>query len=119
MKVYVVIEFVKIAGEECTDVAGVFSSEDKAKEAIAEYTEWSKDSKWRHEYSYIECEVDKVWEDLRQTMWITFCIALGIVIFGVLNYEKMSYKANYLRNKKNNTGYYWGGRPRDDWRQTK
>ena len=28
-----------------------------------------------------------------------------------MNYEKMSYKANYYRNKKNNTGYYWGGVP--------
>lgn len=46
-------------------------------------------------------------------MTITFCIALGIVIFGVVNYEKMSYKATYYRNKKNDTGYYWGGIPRN------
>ena len=50
-------------------------------------------------------------------MWIAFCVAFSIVIFGVVNYEKMSYKANYLRNKKNNTGYYWGGRPRDGWKR--
>lgn len=46
-------------------------------------------------------------------MTIAFIIALGIVIFGVVNYDKMSYKANYLRNKENSTGYYWGGRPRN------
>ena len=50
-------------------------------------------------------------EDIHMT--IAFIIALGIVIFGVVNYDKMSYKANYLRNKENNTGYYWGGRPRN------
>lgn len=33
-------------------------------------------------------------------MWIAFCIALTIVIFGVINYEKMSYKATYFRNRK-------------------
>lgn len=47
-------------------------------------------------------------------MWIAFCIALGVIVFGVINYEKVSYKANYLRNKKNNTGCYWGGKPRSD-----
>ncbi len=62
MKVYIVIECAVIEYEECTRVMGVFSSEDKAKEAIVEYTEWSKDFKWRHEYSYSECEVDQVWE---------------------------------------------------------
>ena len=46
-------------------------------------------------------------------MWIIFCIALGIVIFGVINYKKMSYKATYYRNKNNNVGYYWGGIPRN------
>ena len=60
-------------------------------------------------------------------MWIMFCIALGIVIFGVVNYEKMSYKATYYRNQNNNVGYYWGGIPRNqktidskrnDWRET-
>lgn len=42
-------------------------------------------------------------------MWIAFCIALGVIIFGVINYEKMIYKATYYRNKKNDVGYYWGG----------
>lgn len=42
-----------------------------------------------------------------------FIIALIIVIAGVFNYEKMSYKAMYYRNKKNVTGYYWGGIPRN------
>lgn len=46
-------------------------------------------------------------------MHIAFMIALGVVIFGAIHYDKMSYKANYERNKKNNTGYYWGGRPRN------
>ena len=46
-------------------------------------------------------------------MWIAFCLALGIVIFGVINYEKMSYKATYYRNKKNDVGYYWGCIPRN------
>ena len=46
-------------------------------------------------------------------MCITFCIALGIVIFGVINYEKMSYKATYYRNKNSDVGYYWGGIPRN------
>ena len=45
---------------------------------------------------------------------ILFCIALCIVIFGVINYDKMSYKANYFRNKHNNTGYYWNGKNRKD-----
>ena len=46
-------------------------------------------------------------------MTIAFCIALGIVIFGAVNYDKMSYKATYYRNKKNNIGYYCGGTPRN------
>jgi hypothetical protein len=46
-------------------------------------------------------------------MHVAFIIALGVVIFGAIHYDKMSYKANYERNKKNNTGYYWGGRPRN------
>ena len=62
MKVYVVVEFAVIEYEECTRVMGVFSSENKAKEAIKDYEEWSKDSRWRHEYSYEEYEVDQIWE---------------------------------------------------------
>ena len=46
-------------------------------------------------------------------MKILFIIAVCIIIFGVINYEKMSYKATYFRNKKNGTGYYWGGIPRN------
>lgn len=61
-------------------------------------------------------------------MWIAFCISLGIVIFGIANYDKMSYRATYYRNKKSNVGYYWGGIPRNqktidgkkiDWKETK
>ena len=62
MKVYVVIECACIEYEEFTNVMGIFSSEDKAKEAIKDYEEWSKDSRWRHDYSYEEYEVDKLWE---------------------------------------------------------
>ena len=46
-------------------------------------------------------------------MKIAFIICVCIIIFGVINYEKMSYKANYYKNKKNNMGYYWGGVPRN------
>jgi hypothetical protein len=46
-------------------------------------------------------------------MKIAFIVCVCIIIFGVMNYEKMSYKANYYRNKKNNTGYYWGGVPQN------
>ena len=62
MKVYVVMEYAVIGYEEYHEVMGVFSSVDKAKEAIAEYEKGSKDSRWRHEYSYYEYEVDQVWE---------------------------------------------------------
>lgn len=62
MKVYVVIEFAVIEREECTEVMGIFSSEVKAKKAIAEYEAWAKDAKWHHEYNYFEYEVDQIWE---------------------------------------------------------
>ena len=62
MKVYVVMEYAVIEYEECERLMGVFSSKTKAKEAIATYEDWSKGSRWRHEYNYIECEVDQVWE---------------------------------------------------------
>ena len=62
MKVYVVYEYAVIEYEECVRNMGVFSSEDKAKKAIKDYEEWSKDSRWRHEYNYEEFEVDKLWE---------------------------------------------------------
>lgn len=47
-------------------------------------------------------------------MRILFFIALGIIIFGVINYDKMSYKATYFRNKKEDVGYYWGGISRNE-----
>lgn len=62
MKVYVVYEYAVIEYEECFRIMGVFSSEDKVKEAIKDYEEWSKDSRWRHEYNYEEYEVDQLWE---------------------------------------------------------
>lgn len=46
-------------------------------------------------------------------MWILFGIAICIIIFGVFTYDKWSRKASYMRNKKNDTGYYWGGIPRN------
>lgn len=52
-------------------------------------------------------------------MTISIIVAVSILIFGVINYNKMSYKANYLWNKKNNTGYYWGGRPRNEKTEVK
>ena len=62
MKVYVVMEHAVIGYDEYHDIMCVCSSVDKAKEAIAEYTEWSKDSRGRHEYNYYEYEVDQTWE---------------------------------------------------------
>ena len=62
MKVYVVMEYAVIGYEECHEIMCVCSSVNKAKEAIAEYTEWSKDSRGRHEYNYYEYEVDQIWE---------------------------------------------------------
>lgn len=50
-------------------------------------------------------------------MTILFILALVVITFGIINYEKMSYKATYIRNKKNNTGYYWGGKPRNSGRR--
>ena len=46
-------------------------------------------------------------------MKLLFIIACVIIIFGVINYDKISYKATYYRNKKNDAGYYWGGIPRN------
>ena len=46
-------------------------------------------------------EIDKKWlKGSKINMWIAFCIAFALVIFGVINYEKMSYKATYFRNRK-------------------
>lgn len=45
-------------------------------------------------------------------MKILFIIAICIIILGIAFYDKMSYKAMYLKNKEKNTGYYWGGKNR-------
>lgn len=63
MKVYVVVEFATIEYEKCVDVMGVFSSEVKAMEAIAEYEEHTKDSCWHHEYSCQVYEMNQIWWD--------------------------------------------------------
>ena len=47
-------------------------------------------------------------------MKISLLIAICLILVGVFNYDKISYKAMYLRNKKNNTGWYWGGIPRNE-----
>ena len=62
MKVYVVMEYAEIGYEIYHEIMCVCSSVNKAKEAIAEYTERSKDSRGRHEYNYYEYEVDQIWE---------------------------------------------------------
>jgi hypothetical protein len=49
----------------------------------------------------------------RKIMKILFIISIGLVIFAVFNYDKISRKAMYKRNKENDTGYYWGGIPRN------
>lgn len=46
-------------------------------------------------------------------MTISFIIAIAIIIFGAIFHERISKKAMYEKNKKNNTGYYWGGIPRN------
>ena len=62
MKVYIVMEYAVIEYEECYDIMGVFSSAAKAKEAIAEYKEHTKNCCGHHEYSWYEYEVDQIWE---------------------------------------------------------
>ena len=46
-------------------------------------------------------------------MKIMLIISIAIIIFAAINYDKMSYKAWYYRNKDQNDGYYWGGIPRN------
>ena len=46
-------------------------------------------------------------------MKIMFIVSIAIIIFAVINYDKISYKAWYYRNKEKGTGYYWGGIPRN------
>lgn len=62
MKVYVVWEYAVIEYEECVRNMGVFSSEDRAAEAVLEYEKWSADSSHHHEYQYEEFELDQIWE---------------------------------------------------------
>ena len=62
MKVFVVYECTIIEYEECVRVMGVFSSEEKAESARREYENWSKGSKWRHEYYHEDFDVDELWE---------------------------------------------------------
>ena len=62
MKVYVVWEYAVIEYEECVRNLGVFSSEDKAAEAVLEYEKWSADSSHDYEYQYEEFELDQIWE---------------------------------------------------------
>lgn len=45
-------------------------------------------------------------------MEFLFWLSLILLAFGVCHYRKISYKANYIDNKENDTGYYWGGKPR-------
>ena len=50
MKVYVVMEEVTIAGQDYERVMGVFSSNEKASEAVYEYNQHVNDSCWTYEY---------------------------------------------------------------------
>ena len=59
MKVYVVYEYEVIEYEECFRIMGVFSSEDKAAEAVREYEKKEPTC----EYQYEEYELDQIWED--------------------------------------------------------
>lgn len=62
MKVYVVVEYASMGYEKYVDVMGVFSSEAKAMEAIAEYEEHTKDC-WNHDYSCQVYEMNRIWWD--------------------------------------------------------
>ena len=63
MKVYVVMEEVTIAGQDCERVMGVFSSNEKASEAAYEYKQHVNDSCWTYKYYWIEREVDEIWKE--------------------------------------------------------
>lgn len=63
MKVYVVCEYAVIEYEECVRNMGIFSSVEKAKAAIKEYEEDTKEWKHYHKYYYEEFELDQIWED--------------------------------------------------------
>ena len=62
MKVFIVMEYAVIEYEECCRVMGVFSSVDKAQEAIRAYEKEAEGSRWRHEYAYEEYELDSLWQ---------------------------------------------------------
>jgi hypothetical protein len=62
MKVYIVYEYAVIEHEERVRNMGVFSSEDKAAEAVLEYEKWPADSSHHHEYQYEEFALDEIWE---------------------------------------------------------
>ena len=47
-------------------------------------------------------------------MKILFIISIFIILFGVINHDKMSYKKAYYRNKEIDAGFYWGGIPRNE-----
>ena len=61
MKVYVVMERSYIDSEEIINIMGIFSSEEKANSALAQFEEDAFDNQ---EYEYIEYELDKTWYDL-------------------------------------------------------
>ena len=46
-------------------------------------------------------------------MKIMFLVCIAIIVFAVINYDKMSYKKWYKRCVEKGTGYYWGGIPRN------
>ena len=61
MKVYVVYEHAVIEYEECVRNMGVFSSIEKAKEAIEDYEDIAELYEEDYEYNYEEFELDTVW----------------------------------------------------------
>ena len=64
MKVYVVYECAVIEHEECVRNMGVFSSEDKAKEAIEDYEDIAELYEEDFEYNYEEFDLDTVWMEI-------------------------------------------------------
>lgn len=64
MKVYVVYEYAVIEHEECVRNMGVFSSEEKAKEAIEDFEDIAKLYKESYEYNYEEFELDTIWTEI-------------------------------------------------------
>ena len=62
MTVYVVMEEVTIAGQDCEKVMGVFSSNEKAALAAYEYKQRVNDSRWTYKYYWIERDIDQIWQ---------------------------------------------------------